>query len=99
MKVILIVIVLVAGAFFAFGYWTGGSLATGRTSGPATAPAIDTAAARERGAEIGEKAARAAATINESLEEGRLTAKIKAKMVLDDQNRNARYNWRRKLKA
>ena len=47
-------------------------------------PRIDTAAARERGAEIAEKAAVAAARVGDTLEQGGLTAKIKAKMVLDD---------------
>ena len=47
-------------------------------------PQIDTAAAREAGAAIGEKTAVAASRVSESLEEGSLTAKIKAKMVLDD---------------
>jgi len=47
-------------------------------------PRIDTAAARDAGATIGEKTAVAAARVGESIEEGSLTAKIKAKMVLDD---------------
>jgi hyperosmotically inducible protein len=49
-----------------------------------TAPQIDTAKARAAGAEIGEKTAVAASRVGKSLEEGTLTAKIKAKMVLDD---------------
>jgi osmotically-inducible protein OsmY len=83
-KVVLVGAVLIAAAFFVFGYWTGGSF---RSNAPATQtqrPAIDTSAARERGAQIGEQAARAVATAGESLEAGSLTAKIKAKMVLDD---------------
>ena len=53
-------------------------LATG-TSGTAT---VETA--RERGAEVGEKVAIAAAKVKESASEAALTSKIKAKMVLDD---------------
>jgi hyperosmotically inducible protein len=84
-KAMLIMVVLVAGAFFVFGYWTSGSFGAPRTDDTTgNAPLINTTAARERGAEIGEKAARAAASFNESLGEGSLTAKIKAKMVLDD---------------
>jgi osmotically-inducible protein OsmY len=45
---------------------------------------INTEKARERGAEIGEKTAIAAAKVKESIAEGSLTAKIKAKMALDD---------------
>jgi hyperosmotically inducible protein len=85
---VLIAMVVVAVAFFLFGYWSGGSLGTFRPA-PATAVtgtsgSIDTSVARERGAEIGEKAAKAANSVSESLDEGKLTAKITAKMVLDD---------------
>ena len=40
--------------------------------------------ARERGAEIGEKAAIATAKVQETLGDAALTTKIKAKMALDD---------------
>ena len=40
--------------------------------------------ARERGAEIGEKAAVAATRVEKTIDEAALTAKIKAKMALDD---------------
>lgn len=84
-KMVLIAIVLVAGAFFLFGYWTGGSFQATPAARPGEAPrTIDVQAARERGAEIGQKAAQAAASVSESIEEGKFTAKIKAKMVLDD---------------
>lgn len=92
-KAVLIAMVVVAVAFFMFGYWSGGSLGSFRTAPAAAAPApaardtsrsIDTSAARERGAEIGEKAAQAANSVSKSLDEGALTAKITAKMVLDD---------------
>jgi hyperosmotically inducible protein len=71
-----------AGAFYLFGYWSNDRFDA--ASAPET-PRIDTGAARKAGAELGEKTAVAASRINESLEEGSLTAKIKAKMVLDDQ--------------
>ena len=82
-KLVLVGLILVAGGFFLFGYWTGGSSATSTRS---TAPSlsIDTETARERGAELGERAAKAVATAGAALDEGTLTAKIKAKMVLDD---------------
>jgi osmotically-inducible protein OsmY len=82
----LILLVLVAVGFFGIGYWTRG---TGR-SAPAppdrtgASERIDTTRARERGADIGEKAAVAAAAVEKSVDEGTLTAKITAKMVLDD---------------
>lgn len=84
-RLMLVLLVVVAGAFFLFGYWSGGSF----RSAPAVtetkpSPQVDTAKARAAGAEIGEKAAVAASRVGQSLEEGSLTAKIKAKMVLDD---------------
>jgi hyperosmotically inducible protein len=80
----LVVVVLVAAAFFLFGYWSNGRFDAAPATAETPAPRIDTAAAREAGAEVGEKAAIAAARISDSIEEGSLTAKIKAKMVLDD---------------
>ena len=82
-RLMLVVVVLVAAAFFLFGYWSNGGFREVSVTDIKT-PEIDTAAARQRGAEIGEKAAMAAAKAGEALEEGSLTAKIKAKMVLDD---------------
>jgi hyperosmotically inducible protein len=80
-RLMLVALVVVAAAFYLFGYWSGGRDGITTTI---ERPSLDTAAARKAGAEIGEKAATAAARVNESLEEGSLTAKIKAKMVLDD---------------
>jgi hypothetical protein len=56
------------------------------TSSPSvgTNGTIDPAKARERAAEIGEKAAVATKKIQESVAEASITTKIKAKMALDD---------------
>jgi len=83
-RLMLVVVVVVAAAFFLFGYWTSGTFRSTSGVTEIKTPRIDTAAARERGAEIGEKAAVAAARVGDTLEQGSLTAKIKAKMVLDD---------------
>ena len=83
-RLMLMVVLLVAVAFFLFGYWSGGSFRAPAAVTEIETPRIDTAAARARGAEIGEKAAIAAQRVGDSLEEGSLTTKIKAKMVLDD---------------
>ena len=80
-RLFLVALVVVAAAFFLFGYWSSGRFPS--AAGYKT-PQIDTTAARDAGAAIGEKAAVAASRVSESLEEGSLTAKIKAKMVLDD---------------
>jgi osmotically-inducible protein OsmY len=73
-------------ALVAFSYLTGNAWSpfprTGRSVVAGTSGNIETA--RERGAEMGEKVAIAAAKVKESAAEAALTSKIKAKMVLDD---------------
>ena len=93
-RVILVLIVVLAGGFVLFGYWAGHSgWNTDRTSSRpiATSGTVDTEKARERGAEIGEKAAEvsakaelAATKVKETVEETAIASKIKAKMALDD---------------
>ena len=83
-RLVLVALVVVAAAFFLFGYWSSGRLESAPTLTEIKTPTVDTAAARQAGAEIGEKTAVAASRVSASLEEGSLTAKIKAKMVLDD---------------
>jgi hyperosmotically inducible protein len=93
-RVILVLILVLAGGFVLFGYWAGHSGAnTARTSSSpiATSGTVDTEKARNRGAEIGEKAAEvsakaevAAAKVKETVEETAIASKIKAKMALDD---------------
>ena len=85
LRALLIVIVVVAVAFLLMGYFGGlrtrDALST-RADVPQTSDAVDRA--RARGAEIGEKAAIAATKVEETIDEAALTAKIKAKMALDD---------------
>ena len=93
-RVILVLIVVLAGGFVLFGYWAGHSGSnTARTSSRpiATSGTVGTEKARERGAEIGEKAAEvsakaelAATKVKETVEEAAIASKIKAKMALDD---------------
>ena len=83
-RMMLVVVVVVAAAFFLFGYWSSGRFEAAAPAVDIDAPEIDTAKARRAGAEIGEKTAIAASRVGDSIAEGSLTAKIKAKMVLDD---------------
>jgi hyperosmotically inducible periplasmic protein len=87
-RAFLILLLLVVVGFVALEYWTGASVRTVRTEHPsegvATSGSIDTAKARARGAEVGEKAAIAAQKVKETVAEAALTTKIKAKMALDD---------------
>jgi len=66
--------------------WPGRGTTAGKSSPNivGTAGASATEKARERGAQIGEKAAEATAKVQETMTEAAITAKIKAKMALDD---------------
>jgi osmotically-inducible protein OsmY len=83
----LIVAVVALGAFVLLGYWSGPSW---RPAGRSTTPVgtsgavIDTEKAREKGAELAEKAVVATEKMKETAHEAALTTKIKAKMALDD---------------
>jgi hyperosmotically inducible protein len=87
LRIFLIVLVAVAAGFLLLGY-LGGS-AWSRMGAPASVERPDSssdtvARARQRGAEIGERAAQATEKAEETINEASLTAKIKAKMALDD---------------
>jgi len=81
-------VLLIVVAFVAVSYVTGNGAWFSRPAternGVGTSGKIDVNAARERGAEVGEKVAVAAEKMKESAAEAALTSKIKAKMVLDD---------------
>jgi osmotically-inducible protein OsmY len=83
LRLFVVVLGVVAAGFLLIGY-LGGSAASrlSRTDKVETSESV--ARARERGAEIGEKAAIATSRVEETLNEAALTAKIKAKMALDD---------------
>ena len=84
--VVSILIVLIA--FVAFSYWSESASYRSRRAEPAgavgTSGKVDVNAAREKGAEVGEKVAIAAEKVKDTAAEAALTSKIKAKMVLDD---------------
>ena len=80
----MIALLLVVG-FVVIGYWTGAPwLSTITAPMAASRPAAAAETTRERGAELGEKAARAAQEVGNALDDAAITAKIKAKMTLDD---------------
>jgi BON domain len=84
LRLLLVVLVVVAAGFLLMGYLGGLNArdSLNQPGVPDTSGTVDRA--RERGAEIGEKAAIAANRIEETIDEAALTAKIKAKMALDD---------------
>jgi osmotically-inducible protein OsmY len=87
LRLFLTVLVVVAAAFLLLGYFGGSAWSRlGRTeTAREKVETSDTVErARQQGAEIGERAAVATSKIEESIGEAALTAKIKAKMTLDD---------------
>ena len=86
-RLILVVVVLVAGAAFFFGYrWADPDEPAFERPAPTTGivDEIDRERARETGARIGEGVAVGAERAQRAVTEGSLTAKIKSKMALDD---------------
>ena len=84
---LLVLAVLALAALVVLGYWpdlSRRSVDGRRAPDIGTTGSIDAERARERGAELGEKAAIATEKIRDSAREASITAKIKAKMALDD---------------
>ena len=86
MRTILVLLVVGVCAFVVMGYWTGAP-SMSRTA-PATTGEVNVDKARERGAELGEKAAVAAEKVKDAAHDASITGKIKAKMALDDSIRS-----------
>ena len=86
-RALLVLVLLAIVGMFVFGFWSGTAW-RGRPAQPSstvgTTGTIDTQKARERGAELGEKAAVATAKVQDAIGEAEVTTKIKAKMALDD---------------
>jgi hypothetical protein len=80
--VVLIVVIVGAGAFL-LGWWGSGRLRDDVRQTVGTT-GVDTHRAREVGAKVGEKTATAADQARRAINDGAVTAKIKAKMALDD---------------
>jgi hypothetical protein len=85
-RTIVLSLLVIVVAFIAFTYLSGSTWTPfprgERPVAVGTAGSVETA--KERGAEMGEKVAVAAAKVKEEAGEAALTSKIKAKMVLDD---------------
>ena len=82
-KLLILFVVLVAVAGFLLGWWGSGAALPERDA-VATAGRTGAERAKQAGQEISQKTAAAAKTAQEALGDGALTAKIKAKMALDD---------------
>jgi len=86
LRAFLVIALLLMVGFVVFGYWTGAPWLSTITTPAAAGSATGTAAerTRARGAELGEKAAAVAQEVGNTLDDAAITAKIKAKMTLDD---------------
>lgn len=90
LRLILLVVLVVGIATFFFGYrWGADGPGTADTADRPAATTgsdglIDETRAREAGARVGETVAEGANEAQQAVEDGALTAKIKAKMALDD---------------
>lgn len=83
LRAVILLVVLVGGGAFLLGYWGGGVRNANAPAGVGTT-GVDTQKARDVGAQVAEKTAVAANQAKRALHEGAITAKIKAKMALDD---------------
>lgn len=88
LRLVLVIVIVVGIGAFLIGYRWGDTDPDTAVERPVAttgeAPAADTAKAREAGARIGETVAVGANKAERALEGASLTAKIKAKMTLDD---------------
>ena len=93
LRAVLLIVVLVGVGGFLLGWWGGraavidepGAVGTTGVEAPRPdRPVVDTTKAREVGATVGEKTAVAADQARRAMSDGSITAKIKAKMALDD---------------
>ena len=82
-RAVVLIVVLVAAGAFLLGWWGSGGLDRARDQAVGTT-GVNTEKAREVGAKVGETAATAAEQGRVAINDGATTAKIKAKMALDD---------------
>ena len=83
-RAVLLLIVVVAAAAYLLGWKFGQSPSVDTSRPVGTSGAANTERAREIGAEVGERTAVVASEAKRVLTDGQVTAKIKAKMALDD---------------
>jgi hyperosmotically inducible periplasmic protein len=83
LRAVVLIVVLVAGAAYLMGWWTAQPRGTDAPRAVGTS-GVNTERAKEIGAEVGERTAIAANEAKRALADGQVTAKIKAKMALDD---------------
>jgi BON domain len=83
LRAVVLIVVLVGGAAFLLGWWGNNKVRSGDPQ-PVGTTGVNTKRAREVGAEVGERTAAAAEQARRALANSGITAKIKAKIALDD---------------
>ena len=83
LRLVILVIVLVAVGAFLLGWW-GNRKVSNTPRETVGTTGVNTERAREVGAKVGERTAAAANEARQALTDGQITAKIKAKLALDD---------------
>jgi len=84
LRLVILLVVLVGVGAFLLGWWGNRKVVGDRPSGAVGTTGVNTERARQVGAEVGERTAAAANEARRALADGQITAKIKAKMALDD---------------
>jgi osmotically-inducible protein OsmY len=85
LRAVVLIVILVGAATFLLGWWgAGGFRSVGSPGGAVGTTGANAERAREVGAAVGERTAEAADQARRALNNSGITAKIKAKMALDD---------------
>ena len=85
LRAVVLIVVLVGAGAFLLGWWGNGRVRQAdEPRRPVGTTGVDTQKARDVGARVGEKTAQAADQARRAITDGSITAKIKAKMALDD---------------
>ena len=84
LRLVILLVVLVAAGAFLLGWWGNRSVIGDRPADAVGTTGVNPERAKQVGAEVGERTAAAANEARRALSDGQITAKIKAKMALDD---------------
>ena len=84
LRLVILLVILVAAGAFLLGWWGNRPIIGDRPADAVGTTGVNPERARQVGAEVGERTAAAANEARRALNDGQITAKIKAKMALDD---------------
>lgn len=84
LRLVILLVVLVAAGAFLLGWWGNRAVIGDRPADAVGTTGVNPERAKQVGAEVGERTAAAANEARRALSDGQITAKIKAKMALDD---------------